>query len=253
MSTHPRTADRVQRAIDTAGESAVREPMLARDIYLQKIDGLIWGDDPDQGVVRNRVFLHPKLRFSFEVPNGFHLLNGESQVQAKGPGNSLIVFDRNPKPFRGPPDAYIARAWATGAELAGLVRFELNGLQAATATTRTRLKQGATVDVRFVAIAWDEDTFYRFLFVAPPNAVGSLAPAFERTAHSFRRLSESEAAAIRPYRVRIVTARAGDTIDSLARSMPLDRLQREQLIVLNGMPANYELKPGDQVKVVRDR
>jgi predicted Zn-dependent protease len=253
MSDHPRTADRVQQAIEAARGITVNDPMLARDVYLPKIDGIVWGDNPDGGIVRNRVFLHPKLKFGFEVPDGFRLLNGQSQVQAKGPDGAVIVFDRNPQPFRGGPDAYIARAWAAKAQLANLERFDINGMPAATATTRAQIESVGTVDVRFVAIAWSEDTFYRFLFISPPNATARLTPAFERTARSLHRLSDSEAASIRPLRVRVVTARQGDTVESLARAMPVDRLQKEQLTVLNGMPADYQLKPGDKVKVISER
>jgi predicted Zn-dependent protease len=39
----------------------------------------------------------------------------------------------------------------------------------------------------------------------------------------------------------------------VARAMPVDRLPKEHLIVLNGMPADYQLKPGDKVKIVDDR
>jgi predicted Zn-dependent protease len=159
MSDHPRTADRVQQAIEAARGITVKDPMLARDIYLQKIDGIIWGDNPDEGVVRNRAFLHPKLALGFEVPEGFRLLNGQSQVQAKGPDGAIIVFDRNPQPFSGAPDAYIARAWAAKAQLANLERFDVDGMPAATATTRAQIQNLGTVDVRFVAIAWGEGAF----------------------------------------------------------------------------------------------
>jgi predicted Zn-dependent protease len=253
MSDHPRTADCVQQAIEAARGITVKDPMLARDIYLQKIDGIVWGDDPDEGVVRDRAFLHPKLALGFEVPEGFRLLNGQSQVQAKGPDGAIIVFDRNPQPFSGAPDAYIARAWAAKAQLANLERFDVDGMPAATATTRAQIQNLGTVDVRFVAIAWGEGAFYRFLFISPPSATARLAPAFERTARSFHRLSSSEAAAIRPLRIRVATARQGDTVDSLARAMPIDRFQKEQLVVLNGMPTDYRLKPGDKVKVISER
>ena len=71
MQTHPRTAERIARAIAEAGTKTVAEPLIAREIYLGKIDGLLYGDDPEQGFVRGRRFLHPWLRFAFEVPRGF--------------------------------------------------------------------------------------------------------------------------------------------------------------------------------------
>ena len=252
LSSHPRTVDRVERAIQASQERPARQPMLARDIYLKKIDGILWGDNPDQGVVRNRVFLHPALRFAFEVPDGFHLANGTSQVQARGPNGAVIVFDQSKQPFSGAPEEYLARVWAAKAQLAGLQRLDINGLPAATATTQAQL-QGQTVDVRFVAIRWDAQRFYRFIFAAPPNVSRSLDRAFERTAYSFRRISERDAASVRPLRVRVVTARPGDTLETFVRQMQVDRLPREELIVLNGMPNEYQIKPGDQVKIVTDR
>lgn len=107
--------------------------------------------------------------------------------------------------------------------------------------------------MRFVAIAWDADTFYRFLFISPPGATARLDPAFERTARSFHRLSDKEAAGIVPLRIRVVTAHQGDTVDGLARTMPVSQFPKEQLIVLNGMPPDYQLKPGDKVKVISAR
>src|SRR5262249_55323552 len=75
MSTHPRTADRIQRAIQEAGGTPVANPIDERDLYLSKIDGLRYGDDPEQGFIRDREFLHPVLRFTFKVPTGFHMMN----------------------------------------------------------------------------------------------------------------------------------------------------------------------------------
>ena len=73
MSTHPRTADRIQRAIQEAGVAQAANPITERDLYLSKIDGLRYGDEPAQGFIRDRLFLHPILRFVFEVPAGFHM------------------------------------------------------------------------------------------------------------------------------------------------------------------------------------
>ena len=67
LQTHPRTADRIARAIQQAGARTVADPMTARDIYLDKIDGMLFGDNPQQGFVRGHEFLHPELRFAFEV------------------------------------------------------------------------------------------------------------------------------------------------------------------------------------------
>ena len=39
--------------------------------YLAAIDGMAFGDDPIDGAIRGRKFIHPRLGFSFEAPEGF--------------------------------------------------------------------------------------------------------------------------------------------------------------------------------------
>ena len=42
-----------------------------RDEYLGLINGMVFGEDPSEGFVRGRRFLHPKLGFTFVAPPGF--------------------------------------------------------------------------------------------------------------------------------------------------------------------------------------
>ena len=67
---------------------------------------------------------------------------------------------------------------------------------------------------------------------------------------SLRRLSASEAAAIRPRRVDVVTVKSGDTVASLARRMAYSSYQAERFQVLNRLAANSRLTPGQKVKLV---
>ena len=86
MQSHPRTLERVRRAADEAKEVAsVPNPRVAADDPLRMIDGLTWGGDEASGFVKNNVFIHPGLRFKFEVPRGFRLMNTDTAVAAIGP------------------------------------------------------------------------------------------------------------------------------------------------------------------------
>ena len=44
------------------------------------IDGIVYGEDPSEGFVRGRRFLHPKLGFTFTAPEGFALDNTAQAV-----------------------------------------------------------------------------------------------------------------------------------------------------------------------------
>ncbi len=249
MSTHPRTLDRVERAIAEAGGVQPSDPMVERELYLQKIDGMLYGDDPKEGLVRGRRFVHPILRFEFEVPPGFSLYNGTAKVTALGPENAAIIFDLAPKGIRRDLIDYVSQDWGRNLDLRDLEEIEVNGLEGATGQARVQLQQQGTADMRLVAIRYDSDSVYRFIFLTPAALTDRLAADLRRTTYSFRRLSEGESAGIRPQRLRILTA-AGESVATLARRMDFDEYREERFRVLNGLAPNEEVRPGERVKIV---
>jgi len=249
MQTHPRTADRIQKAAQAAGAKPVANPIVARDIYLSKIDGLLYGDNPAQGIIRNNSFIHPDLRLAFEVPESFRMINSQAAVLALGPQDSRIIFDRAKDPSGIGPARHIREVWAPKAELSRVETLEINGLPAATATTRVN-SRGGQLDARLVAIGFDSKTIYRFLFATPPSVTQSLSVELRRTTYSFRRLSAAEAAAIKPNRLRIHTVKRGETVSSLAARTPFDDLPEKRFQTLNGLAPGAGLTAGEKVKLV---
>jgi predicted Zn-dependent protease len=253
MASHPRTADRVQQAAQLAASARAPGEELDRQRYLQAIDGLIYGDSPQQGFRRGRDFIHPGLRIAFRVPEGFVLKNGPQQVAAVGPDGALIVFDADPRAdvARRVPDmpAYLTQVWAARTRLAGVQRFQVDGMEAATGTVRLQTQSGVA-DVRLAAIRGGVDRIWRFIFLSRPDATQRLQSAFQSTAMSFRQLSAQEAAAVKPWRIEIVTVQPGDTPEKLASRMAVDSYQLETFRVLNGLEAGDRLAPGQQVKIV---
>lgn len=251
MATHPRTADRVERAIGAAGERTVADPMIARDVYLDKIDGMLYGDDPKQGFIKGRRFAHPVLKFEFTVPEGFRLHNTPSAVIARGPDGAAIQFDQASPTPSGDLVDYLANVWAKNISLQNLERITVNGLQGATGTARVQTRSGAA-DLRLAAIRYSSDRVYRFLFLTPPNRTAALSEGLRRTTYSFRKLSDAEAAALKPQRIRVVTVQPGDSVASLAARMPFDDRQVERFRVLNGLQNGATLTPGQRVKLVAE-
>jgi len=249
MQTHPRTRDRIERTIGDAQTYSVRDPMRARDVYFDKIDGLLYGDDPGQGFVRGRRFLHPDLRFVFEVPEGFRLFNGLTKVSARGPDGAVILFDRAKTRWSGAMTRYLTEVWAEGVALEDVEALAVNGLAAATGRVQGRTQIGLT-ELRLVAFRHGDGALYRMLFVAPSAQAARLSVPFRRTTYSFRMLDANEAAALRPHRLRILRVRAGDTVGSLAAGLPYEDYREERFRALNGLTAGAPLRAGGRVKTV---
>ncbi|MBN9528386.1 MAG: M48 family metalloprotease [Alphaproteobacteria bacterium] len=252
MATHPRTADRVERAIKEAGAEGA-EPIYRRDIFLDRIDGMVYGDDPSQGFVRGRTFSHPGMRITFTVPEGFRLNNGTDAVTAQGPNGAGIQFDNegDRKALAAATSAadYLTRIWAAKASLQNVQGITINGLDAATATTRLNT-DGGQADARLVAIRVAPDQIFRFTMISAPAQTRAMAEPYRQTAMSFRRLSPQEAAALKPLRIRIVKAVAGDTAEKFAARMAMADYRLDWFRVLNAIGPNDVIKPDQRVKLV---
>ena len=245
-STHPDPASRVKNAQALAakvGAGGVRNA----DAFFASVDGVLYGDDPAQGVVEGQEFLHPDLRLKFAVPNGYGMQNGAAAVTISGNGGQAQFTTAA---YNGDMNAYIAAAFkaiAGNAQLSpgSIQRTTVNGIPAYYSTARANTQSGQ-VDVTVFAYEFSRSS--AFHFVALTQAGGG--NVFSTMFNSVRRLSAAEAAAIKPRRVDVVTVGRGDTIATLARRMAYSNYQTERFQVLNRLSASSRLTPGQKVKIV---
>ena len=243
LSSHPRTLDRVLAARDLA--QGKRGGRTERDAYLAAIDGMLFGDRPDQGFVRGRRFEHADIGVLFEVPPGYRLINTPQAVYAEGPDAAMMSFHCTRR--QAIPVVDLAR----GVVGAGTVNDDrpltVNGLQAATAAA-TRSSDKMTK--RVLVIAFDPLTCAFAMYSPGAAAVDRTRELLQVTQSTFRRLTAAERSALRPQRLRVATVRAGDTAESLAGAGGGDELAVEQFLTINGLAAGDALSPGRRVKVV---
>ena len=255
FASHPNTPDRVVKAIQEAKSSgiAVSQRPRLRNEYLSHINGMLYGDDPKEGFVKGRTFVHPDLGFKFTVPKGFTLQNTASAVGAKAQDGSLIIFDIGKSKSGSNPANYLANEFAPEVKTrAGRIEtFSVNGMPAATTLVQVQTQQG-TRNLRMVAVAWSKSDMYRFLCVTPTDRTQAVEGPFQNTVMSLSRLSADERKTAKPLRVRVVTAAAGDSVQSLASRMQFEDHQVERFLTFNGMGPNDKVKAGSKYKIIRE-
>ena len=84
----------------TRANIAARRPRPAASVgadktaYLGDIDGVVFGEDPSEGLVRGRRFFHSRLGFTFTAPEGFNLENsGQAVLGVKHGGSQALRLD----------------------------------------------------------------------------------------------------------------------------------------------------------------
>jgi predicted Zn-dependent protease len=245
-STHPDPASRVQGALAKAGAAAGGR--TEREVFLSRIDGLLYGDDPAQGIIDGSRFIHPELRLSFTAPQGFYMVNGTRAVSINGQGGQAQMTTAA---YNGNLETYVRQQFAAlGGQNNSLApqrmqRTSVNGLSALVGEARVN-NGNSQVDVIVYAYEFARNRAYHFTAIAPAGRAAVFNPMFQ----SMRPISQADAGAVVPKRLQVVTVQRGDTVAGLARRMAYPDSQEERFRVLNALGSRDALVPGQKVKLV---
>jgi predicted Zn-dependent protease len=244
-STHPDPASRVRTA--AAKAQGLSGGVVNRETFLSRIDGLLYGDDPAQGVIEGNQFIHPELGMAFTAPQGFYMVNGTRAVSINGQsGRAQMTLAQ----YGGDLNGYVNNVFAAlGGEQQlrpqSVQRTTVNGIPAAYGTARVNSGQNQ-VDLVVFAYEFAPNRAYHFQVIAPAGQANTFSSMFQ----SMRKISQSEAAGVVPRKIDVVTVQRGDTVSSLARRMAYTSGQEARFRVLNGLGSSGQLQAGQKVKLV---
>jgi predicted Zn-dependent protease len=245
LSSHPATPERVTNAVANARQFAgpgAGERDKAE--YLAMLDGLVYGEDPSEGFVRGRRFLHPKLGFTFTAPDGFTMDNSAQAVfGVKDGGAQALRLDVVRVPAEQSLPEYLISGWIENIDPKSVEEQTVGGFPAATATAI-----GDQWTFRLYVVRFGSEV-YRVIFAAK-NRTDAVDRSFRDSINTFRRMTVAEMAQAQPLRLKVLEARAGDTVEKLAKRMAVADRQVERFRVLNGLGDKDRVRPGDLVKVV---
>ena len=253
LSTHPQPADRVQK-IDA--KIAELEPLGAtegtdREAYLRRIDGLVFGDSPEEGIVRGASFLHPVLRFALEFPEGWEVVNSAEQVVAQEPGNQVFLTLQQVPESRGRSLEDLARGTMSDAGFRPVdaQSRRINGLDAHVGVYRGRAPEIGDARLRAALFQHGREV-YLLAGVSGVEVFPRADRDFLETIDSFRPLGAAEAAEIKPNRVDLYVVRPGDSWQLIAARAGQGNIHARTLAILNGYDVTMQPEPGARIKIV---
>jgi predicted Zn-dependent protease len=245
LASHPATPERIKIAeanakqYTTAGTPAGEKDKAA---YLATLDGMVYGEDPGDGFVRGRRFLHPRLGFTFTAPETFTLENTAQAVLGvkSGGGQALRVDVVKVPPEQSLAD-YLVSGWIDNVDKDSVEQLAINDFPAATAAAK-----GDQWAFRLYVVRFGNEV-YRFIF-ASKHKSAEIDRIFRETVNTFRRLTPEEVQGAKPLHLKVVTMDASAA--EMARRMTVSDRPLERFLVLNGRNAAVPPKPGDLVKII---
>ncbi|MDY6953003.1 MAG: M48 family metalloprotease [Thermodesulfobacteriota bacterium] len=251
LSTHPDPPDRIRavqvRAQQWAERLGTGPFQVNRDTYLRAIDGLVFGEDPRQGYVADRVFYHPELAFQFPVPSAWKLNNTPAQVQMTSKKQkAAILFSL----ASGPSPKEVARRFAqeANAQVIQSDDIQINGLPAVRVISDVATQKG---QLRVMSSFIQKDKgVYVFRGFTHPSLFQQYASIFQDTMGGFKALSDPKRINVKPDRLRIRVTKRGATLRDALRSLGVPDAALEDVALLNGWELHDEIPPKTLLKIV---
>jgi predicted Zn-dependent protease len=248
MSTHPAPENRTARMSEALSELDPQTvgTTVDREDYLNRIDGMVFGEDPREGLFRNELFLHPALDFQLQFPNGWNLRNMRQAVIGKSPqGDAMITLS-------------LARERTAREALAGFFEDSqvarmppamgsINGLPTEGMGFKVATDQGV-LQGRVGYVEYGGNVYQLLGYAVEQNWPGHEA-SIRSSLASFRPVVDREVLNVEPPRLKIVRPTRSLTLDEFAReyasSVPVNTLA-----LINGLDPEERFEAGRAYKVV---
>jgi predicted Zn-dependent protease len=253
FDTHPPTNERAAATATRAQHLGwTREPGVTRDRedYLRRLEGMVVGDDPKEGVFENGRFLHPDLDFVLRVPDGWSFVNTPAAAGAVSPdGRARVVLElagegHDPAVF---VDEFLAgQALEVGAEIETRRALAINGCPAVELRGSAPGPEG-TVHGKLSWVAHGGRVYRLSNLSIGISGAHGLARG-DGFARSFRPLTPADRASILVRRLRLATARAGETLADFSQRTGND-WDAQRTAIANGLFASTRLEQGQLLKI----
>lgn len=250
LASHPSNEQRLREIREHAARYAAAGGFGddGRERFLAAIDGMRFGESPEQGLTRGQHFYHPALDFAITAPAGWRIVNAEDSLTLMQPGReaALRLLPVPAQAVVGSHDQILRQLFAN---LQGrITRGRINGMEATRFQGVVADRNGRQQQAEFTLVSGPKNAHYLLVVLAADASArqrhaGNLAAA-EQT---FRPMTAEDRQAARPWQIRVVPMPRGGFAELQRQSV----VSVEQLRLLNGVyGGGREPAAGQRVKTV---
>jgi len=249
FSTHPYTPNRIEdldKVINKIEYEKTEDFAVDHKAFLDKLDGIVIGDNPAHGIFQDSLFIHPELNFTLEYPEDWDSENTPTAAGIFSPDKKAqVVFalsdtsespDQSAKEFAEAYYRYYSMEPKHGEKL------NINGFPAHLLVYEQQSEEGLVV----FSMIWLKRNDYTFKFASMSLAkYGDVSINMAKSLHT---ITDAERNSIKQTEVDIVEAIDGETIEELGKRMD-NVLSPQYLALINNVKTDEKLTKGQWVKI----
>ncbi|MEX0940979.1 MAG: M48 family metalloprotease [Pseudomonadales bacterium] len=252
LSTHPDNDTRYKEAIKKS-EKLLKDydEFVKYDEFLEKLNGLSYGNARQVGVVRKKTFYHPKLGIKLSFPDGWRIETSPNGIQAVSlVGDAILALSTGRISSGEEPRQFVENKM--GMKLREGRTVTIAGMPAFIGIAE---RAQSPFGIRPVRLAVVFDTRKRLAYIltgAGQYDLKNIAAdgKFIATIFSFDRMTRDDFTEARLPRIQIVRAEEDTTMQALAEKSPITNYALDKLRVMNGLYPRGEPEPGQLIKIV---
>jgi predicted Zn-dependent protease len=217
---------------------------VARDAYLQRIDGMVFGNDPRDGFVEGSTFYHPALAFQMRFPDGWKIQNEKQVVAAMSPNQDAILALSLSN--AGSPNEAARQFFSQeGVQQGQAWRDEIGGMNAASYAFAATTQQGQLSGLA----SWvtHRGKVYQILGYTLADRARNYSNAITGSIASFDGVSDRRILEVQPRRVDVVKLQRGESLEGFVRDYP-SSVPPETVALVNNLGSGASLHAGEAYK-----
>lgn len=253
QSTHPDPGERAERIPELAEqwrEKGYEQNIEDTEEYMRHIEGMIYGNNPREGFTENGTFYHPDLKFQFDYPTDWQLVNQATLVAVVSRDQDAVTvmqIDNKSDSPRASVDEFVSQQGFAVQSHGALQSNLLNGYEAIALATA---EDGTEYGFYIYAVSYG-DEIYRFTSYCLADKFSNYHPYFEETSTSFASLTNQRILEIQPMRLQTMrTDRSAPFSSYLPNSLPLDA-EPQGVAIANQVELDETVEAGSWIKIPR--
>jgi len=263
LSSHPNPGDRYvtvkKLATEWKQKLNLTKAIINRNTYLQRIEGLVYGEDPRQSFLENNIFYHPQLKFQFPTPSNWNYQNSPQRVQF-APKDGKVILMMTLAPGKTLQEAANTMLQQNGLKTLESQQTTVNGLSAIAIVAepqpqqtqqgqQQQQQQQPSIRILSYLIEYNK-TIYLLLGATSANDFNQYYSVFKNTMEGFKPLTDQAIMNKKPERNKNRTVSKSITLQQALKNYNTPDARLNELAILNGMNLTDIVPAGMMIKTI---